>query len=329
MAEHEAGHGNTDAEDANHGSGCFWCKKRKKKHSNVGGGVSGPQQLSQADENKPRSVSATAASLQTAPSGKTDYYSVIDTERNASIGPLKDLNDFDTVPEDEANNRTSARPSSPKGDGQDGRPSRATPTRNSPHNSPRNSPKLTAPTKSGSFIIQRMRSNLADVQAALKNVPSLPEDKVMPLLAMNGTWVKDFSRSEPLDELCKLVELSFLLKAAMKKSNVIEMRHTQDVTVVVRRILGIMDVVETTPWNGESVRGERRDMRRGGVTMSTIIDQPPGGFSQRSEFNDPVGGVMFDEFLLVDPNTLQLTMKLTRHGSGASCCIKNVFTRKQ
>lgn len=130
---------------------------------------------------------------------------------------------------------------------------------------------------------------------------------------LSGTWIKDRSRSDSMDEAIKLMRLNAVMRQAVRL--VKGMRIKQDASIfemAVFSYIGWFKVVERYALSGAPSRHRRRDFRRGQHTGS--IKESDGAVVLELKWDDPLGGTGQDTFSLAGPDELHVCSTLNVQG---------------
>lgn len=135
----------------------------------------------------------------------------------------------------------------------------------------------------------------------------------------NGEWKKDHQASEPLDNAADLLQLSGMVKGALKKMDRIHIecdgQTFRSKTPMPKLLFWSLGAVEEEfPLNGEERHHKRRDNRDGTFT-GKLVSHYDGRLAVQSTWKDPLPGKATDTYSLSpDGNTMTIAAELTVEG---------------
>ena len=146
---------------------------------------------------------------------------------------------------------------------------------------------------------------------------------------LTGRWRKDKAASDSMDAACDAVALPWVLRKAVGVVKVLELEDTPVHFQTRLKAGGILDIVETYPWDGSEVKHGRRDKRRGGHRGCVERVEGGEGAAIRVAWDDPYGGTCVDAFTVSpDGRTLTQATRMVMARSGAVVEYKTVFRRE-
>ncbi|GMH45276.1 hypothetical protein BSKO_13233 [Bryopsis sp. KO-2023] len=145
------------------------------------------------------------------------------------------------------------------------------------------------------------------------------------LKQMSGSWLQDHSRSDGIEEMCEVLELGWVFRKALQKSDMLEL-DIDDVRIAqIAKIFRLVDLVENFPLSGEEQTFRRRDLRRGALHAQTSLTQT--GYSTRLWWNDPCKGGMTETFHFTpDGKEMEIDVYIWRE-TGRECRLRTVWKR--
>jgi hypothetical protein len=151
--------------------------------------------------------------------------------------------------------------------------------------------------------------NLASLTLAGVSTP-------MQMVDLSGTWVRDRKRSDSLEAAVRLIKG---LEIAMDQ---------KELTMKVFSYVGPwFKVTERYPLNGDRVKVQRRDMRRGQHVGYMTPEKNGKVLVLRNEWPAPMGGTGVDVFTLLNPDELHIHCSITVGDETAAYL--NIYTRKK
>lgn len=181
-------------------------------------------------------------------------------------------------------------------------------------------------------LMMGLRPLRVDVTAGLRTmarVPTLQDrlDTLHPAKGLTGRWRKDADASDSMQEAVEMVALPFYLRPALGLLKTLEIEDSDAHFKTNLKAGGLMDVIESYPWSGDSVPHSRRDKRRGkhvGYVTRVEGRHPCIVVS----WSDPYGGSCSDTFLLSECGK-EMTQLTEMHvvGSNRRTRYKTVYRR--
>ncbi|GFR41900.1 hypothetical protein Agub_g2690 [Astrephomene gubernaculifera] len=122
---------------------------------------------------------------------------------------------------------------------------------------------------------------------------------------LTGVWVKDPSRSDPLDEAMDAMQLGGLTRTAVRLVRGLELdvRGGSRFELAVFSVVPWFKVRERYPLDGSEVQCGRRDLRRGKHSGSVAV-QPDGSLLLSFTWGEPFAGSGYDHLAVVPAATL-------------------------
>lgn len=154
------------------------------------------------------------------------------------------------------------------------------------------------------------------------------------LAGLTGRWRKDASASDSMDAACDAVALPWILRKAVGVVKVLELEDTPSHFRTRLKAGGVLDIVETYPWDGSTVLHGRRDKRRGGhrghvERLAPSVEGGAPGAVIKVAWADPYGGVCSDAFTVsADGLTLTQASSMTMAGTGETVEYQTVYRRE-
>ncbi|KAK9862509.1 hypothetical protein WJX84_002777 [Apatococcus fuscideae] len=178
----------------------------------------------------------------------------------------------------------------------------------------------------------RQQSGASKLQASLKpasmstsklySIDAASSATAVQNASVTGKWKKIASRSDDMKEACDIVELSWLLRKALRLLDTLEVNNSPERFETKIKAGGIMDVVERYSWSGDITEHKRRDKRRG--IHRGRVSLTESGPQISVEWDDPFGGRCLDTFQVSDDNqTLTQLTEMTMQ-SGKTCMYRTV-----
>ena len=141
----------------------------------------------------------------------------------------------------------------------------------------------------------------------------------------SGFWRKDCEASDSMNEAMDLIQLNWLIRAAVNVITGLELQLTADQFLFVVKSRLKLNVREVYPTNGEGRRHMRRDMRGGGALGRCTVT--PAGISLVLSWEDPRAGTEDMLFTLSDGNNTLTVRSVVTLRSGPSCVYNTVYRR--
>jgi hypothetical protein len=203
---------------------------------------------------------------------------------------------------------------------------------------------LTRPLQAAAPAASAAPRRLLHLGAAVS--PSSPSSSTSPpsfspseLAGLTGRWRKDGAASDSMDAACDAVALPWILRKAVGVVKVLELEDTPAHFRTRLKAGGVLDIVETYPWDGSTVLHGRRDKRRGGHRGHVERVVAPGSADGSGSglpgarivvsWDDPHGGTCSDAFTLSpDGRTLLQATVMRMAGTGAVVEYKTVYRRE-
>ena len=141
----------------------------------------------------------------------------------------------------------------------------------------------------------------------------------------SGFWRKDSEASDSMNEAMDLIQLNWIIRAAVNVISGLELQLTADEFMFVVKSRLKLNVREVYPTNGEGRRHMRRDMRGGGALGRCTVT--PAGISLVLHWEDPLAGTEDMLFTLSDSNNTLNVRSMVTLRSGPSCVYNTVYRR--